>query len=82
MGGLTHPNRILGGSLLLPCVLGGSAWSSPIARNRAASSSLTCPVIGLIVPAGTGMVIVQLIESLMFSDSANVCVISWSQLPG
>jgi hypothetical protein len=24
-GGLTHPNGILGGSLLLPCVLGGSA---------------------------------------------------------
>jgi hypothetical protein len=25
MGGLTHPNGTLGGSLLLPCVLGGSA---------------------------------------------------------
>jgi hypothetical protein len=56
MGGLTHPNGILRGSLLHPCVLGGSAWSGPIARNRAMSSSLTCPVIGLIVPVGTGMV--------------------------
>jgi hypothetical protein len=24
IGGLTHPNKILGGSLLLPAVLGGS----------------------------------------------------------
>jgi hypothetical protein len=35
-----------------------------------------CPVIGLIVPAGAGMVSVLLIGSLMFSDSANVCAIS------
>jgi hypothetical protein len=41
-GGLTQPKGILGGSLLLPCVLGGSAWSGPIARNRAMLSSLTC----------------------------------------
>jgi hypothetical protein len=75
-GGLTHPNGILGGLLLLPCILGGSAWSGPIARYRAASSSLTCPVFGLIVPTGTGMVSVRLIASLMFSDSANVCAIS------
>jgi hypothetical protein len=65
-----------GGLLLLPAVLGGSAWLGPIARNRATSSSLTCPVCGLIVPAGIGMVSVRLIGSLMFSDSANVCAIS------
>jgi hypothetical protein len=76
IGGLTHPNGILGGSLLLPCALGGSPWSGPIAQYRATSSSLTCPVIGLIVPTGTGMVSVRLIGSLMFSNSANVCVIS------
>jgi hypothetical protein len=81
-GGLTHPKGILRGSLLLPCVLGGSARSGPIAQNRATSSSLTCPVIGFIVPVGTGMVSVLLIGSLMFSDSANVRAISWSQFPG
>jgi hypothetical protein len=75
-GGLTHLNGILGGLLLLPCVLGGSAWSGPIARYRATSSLLTCPVIGLMVPTGTGIVSVRLIGSLMFSDSANVCAIS------
>jgi hypothetical protein len=75
-GGRTHPNGILGGSLLLPCVLGGSAWSGLIARYRATSSSSTCPVIGLIVPVSTGMVIVWLIGSLIFRDSASVCAIS------
>jgi hypothetical protein len=48
-------------------------------ENRAMSSSLTCPVTGLIVPVGTGMVSVLLIGSLMFSDSANVRAISWSR---
>jgi hypothetical protein len=75
-GGLTHLNGILGGSLLLPCVLGGSAWSGPIAQYRATSSSLTCPVTRLIVPIGTGIVSVWLIGSPIFSDSANVCAIS------
>jgi hypothetical protein len=73
--GLIHPN----GTCVVPSVplmLGGSGWSGPMARNNAASSASTWPVTGLIVPAGTSMVRVLLIGSLIFRDSAREWAIS------
>jgi hypothetical protein len=73
--GLIHPKGMWGVHSVL-FVLGGSGWSGPIAQYNAASSASTCPVAGLIVPAGTSMVNVLLIGSLILSDSANVWAIS------
>jgi hypothetical protein len=73
--GLIHPNgmRVVPS---VPLMLGGSGWSGPMARNNAASSASTWPVTGLIVPAGTSMVRVLLIGSLIFRDSAREWAIS------
>jgi hypothetical protein len=73
--GLIHPNGMCV-VRSVPLMLGGSGWSGPIARNNAASSASTWPVTGLIVPAGTSIVRVLLIGSLMFRDSAREWAIS------
>jgi hypothetical protein len=73
--GLIHPNGTWV-VLSVPLMLGGSGWSGPIARNNAASSASTWPVTGLIVPAGTSMVRVLLIGSLILRDSAREWAIS------
>jgi hypothetical protein len=73
--GLNHPNGTYV-VLSVPLMLGGSGWSGPIARNNATSSASTWPVTGLIVPAGTSMVRVLLIGSLIFRDSAREWAIS------
>jgi hypothetical protein len=73
--GLIHPKGTCV-VLSVPPTLGGSGWSGPIAWYNAALSASTCPVFGLMVPAGTSMVRVLLIRSFILSDSANVRAIS------
>jgi hypothetical protein len=73
--GLIHLNGICVVLSVLP-MLGGSGWLGPIAWYSAASSASTCPVRGLIVPAGTSIVRVLLIGALIFRDSASVAAIS------
>jgi hypothetical protein len=74
-----HPKVILGDALCSQ-LFGGSGWSGPMAWYKATLSGFIgisiCLVWGLIVPAGTSMVMVRLMPgSCMCNDSANCSVI-------